>query len=72
MSKILLESVIFILKKKKQYYTMKVKHMTLLFIILISINFGLGKNLIIHGTYDPTSRELLDVEIVGNTLIIPG
>ena len=46
--------------------------MTLLFIILISINFGLGKNLIIHGTYDPTSRELLDVEIVGNTLIIPG
>ena len=59
-------------KEKCLSYPMKVKHMILLFTILISINFGLGKNLIIHGTYDPTSRELLDVEIVGNTLIIPG
>ena len=32
----------------------------------------LGKNLNIHNTYDPTSRELLDAEIVGNTLILPG
>ena len=31
-----------------------------------------GKNLTIHNTYDPTSRELLDAEIVGNTLILPG
>ena len=29
-------------------------------------------NLYIHGTYDPTSRELLDAEIVGNVLILPG
>ena len=32
----------------------------------------LGKNLTIHNTYDPISRELLDAEIVGNTLILPG
>ncbi|SVD95984.1 uncharacterized protein METZ01_LOCUS448838, partial [marine metagenome] len=31
-----------------------------------------GKNLTIQNTYDPTSRELLDAEIVGNTLILPG
>jgi len=31
-----------------------------------------GKNLTIHSFYDPTARELLDAEIVGNTLILPG
>ena len=31
-----------------------------------------GKNLTIHNFYDPTARELLDAEIVGNTLILPG
>lgn len=42
----------------------------ILFSILVQI-LG-GKNLIIHNTYDPTARELLDAEIVGNTLILPG
>jgi len=40
-----------------------------IFIILSSIA---GKNLIVHGRYDPQNRELLDVKFSGNTMIITG
>jgi len=43
-----------------------------LILISIFVPFLSGKNLIIHNTYDPTARELLDAEIIGNTLILPG
>ena len=43
-----------------------------LILISIFVQFLSGKNLVIHNTYDPTARELLDAEIVGNTLILPG
>ena len=51
---------------------MKNKFNIVLIGLYLFVSQGEGKNLIIHNTYDPTVRELLDVEIVGNTLIIPG
>ena len=56
--------------KLKKCNQIKILNHKILLILLFEILFG--KNLTIYGTYDPTSRELLDAEIVGNTLILPG
>jgi hypothetical protein len=46
--------------------------MQILIPILIIFSSIAGKNLTLHGRYDPQNRELLDIKFSGNTMIITG